>query len=201
VTNRFLWAVAVIIVLVVGLGAWAILERAPTTPSGYATITGIAGKRTLWAAGTPAGTSSGIENVYIVTHGAVNENINLSGNANLLGVITSSGGSCSIPYETSFDIVVAVKAGTDNMAYARIDNMNVGLQISGSFSAAEENAQTPGHSTTNCRMATYSWDNNGYGTTSGYLQINAIWDNNGNGWKLPAGGSITLGNIELWGWK
>jgi len=197
-TSKLTWATAMIlIVAVAGVGAWAVLGT-PGAPAGTATINAIVGQGTVFAAGHPAGNASGIENVYILQHGqGDNENDNLSGNAHLLGTITATTGSCSIAYETTFDIVVAVQAGTDNMAYVKIDNMKVGLQISGSFTLAEENAG----GTTNSHMAQHSWDNSGYGTTSGYLRINAIWDNNGAGYKLLAGESISLTNIRLWGWK
>lgn len=196
-TSKLTWATAmIIIVAVAGVGAWAVLGT-PGAPAGTATVEAIAGQGTVFAGGVPSGTTSGIENVYIITHGAVNENDNLSGSGSLLGTITTSGGSCTIAYETAFDIVVAVKVGTDNMAYVSIDNMNVGLQISGSFTLAEENAG----GTTNSSMAVHSHENSGYGTTSGWLRINAVWDNNGVGYDLPAGGSITLSNIKLWGWK
>ena len=199
-TSKLPWAAAAVIIVVAAVAAWAIWGQAPAVPpTGAATITAIVGPGTVWAEGTPADNASGIENVYIVLHSAAIDyaSTNLSGNANNLGVITANLGTASIAYETKFDIVVAVKAGTDNMAYATKENMNVGLAISGSFTLAEENAG----GTINSHMAAYSWDNSGYGTTSGYLQINAVWDNDGEGYKLPADGSITLSNIKLWGWK
>lgn len=201
-TSKLPWAAAVIIIVAAaGLGAWAIWGGAPTatTPSGAATITAITGPGTVFGY---VGNSY-IENVYIIQHGVgVNENLNLHDNTYLLGTITANAGIASIPYENSFDIVVAVKVTSpDNMAYARIDNMNVGLAGSGTFTITEDNAQSPGHLGTQCHMAAYSFDNSNYGTTSGYLRINAIWDNNGQGYKLIANGTLDLTNIKLWGWK
>ncbi len=193
-TSKLPWvAAATIIVIVVGLGAWTLLGQAP---AGTATITGIAGTGTVFAASIPLDTASGIENVYIIQHGNYNENDNLCGNENILGVITATLGSVNIAYETSFDIVVAVKSGSDNMAYVTIDNMKVGLAITGSFTQTDENA--PG---TYSHMAPVPYENSNYGTTSGWLRINAVWDNNNNGYKLPANGTLTLENINLWGWK
>jgi post-segregation antitoxin (ccd killing protein) len=197
-TSKLPWAAAVLIVAAVGLGAWAIWggePAVPTPPPGTASITGIAGPGTVFGAGIPASTASGIENVYIITPGYT-ETDNLSGHANIIGVIEADTGTDNIAYDTTFHIVVAVKAGSDNMAYVTVDNMKVGLGITGSFSLTDENAGD----TTASHMAGWSHDNNGYGTTSGWLRINAVWDNNGTGYQLPAGGSITLQIIMLWGW-
>ncbi|TES83715.1 MAG: hypothetical protein E3J91_01670 [Hadesarchaea archaeon] len=188
ITSKLPWAaVATIIVVVVGLGAWALLGQAP---AGTATITAVAGQGVVFAGGIPTGTASGIENVYIIAHGTYTKTENLSGNSNILGVIEANTGSVNIPYGTSFDIVVAVKVGTDNMAYVNVDNMNVSLAVSGSFSITEEN-------TTDKNL----FENSGYGTATGWVRVNAVWDNNGNGYTLSAGGSITLDPIKLWGWK
>ncbi len=180
-------AAAIIIVIVVGLGTWALLEQAS---AGVATITAAAGQGIVFAGGIPAGTSSGIENVYIIAHGTYTKTENLSGNSNILGVIEANTGSVNIAYETSFDIVVAVKVGTDNMAYVNLDNMNVSLAVGGSFSISEENTADKN-----------LFENSGYGTATGWIRVNAVWDNNGNGYTLPAGGSIALDPIKLWGWK
>jgi hypothetical protein len=189
-TGKLPW-LAVAIILVAAVGAWAVFGGAPAAPpAGAATITAIAGQGTVFAAGIPAGTASGIENVYIIATGAYVDTENLSGDPDILGVITASGGSVNIPYETAFDIVVAVKAGTDNMAYAVLENMNVSIAVSGSFTITEENA-------TNKSL----FENSGYGTTNGWIRVNAIWDNGNAGYTLPAGGSITINPIKLWGWK
>ena len=195
-TSKLPWATAAVIIVVAAIGAWALWGQAPAAPPGTASITGIAGAGTVFAGDVPGGNASGIENVYIMEPGYT-ETDNLSGDANVLGVITTGGGSVNIAYDTTFHIVVAVKAGSDNMAYVRIDNMNVGLAITGSFSVGDENAGD----STQSQMAAWSHDNSGYDTGSGWLRINAVWDNNGNGYTLPAGGSIDIENIRLWGWK
>ena len=193
-TSKLPWvAAATIIVIVVGLGAWALLGQAP---AGTASISAVAGQGVVFADVIPGGNASGIENVYIITSGYT-ETENLSGHANIIGVIETSTGSCNIAYETTFHIVVAVKVGSDNMAYVRIDNMNVGLGAYGSFTIADENVDVSAEA----HMATWSHDNSGYDTNSGWLRINAVWDNNGTGYKLPANGTLNLENIMLWGWK
>lgn len=200
--SKLPWATATAFIIIAAIGTWAIFGGAPAAPpAGFATITATAGQGTVFAAGIPSGTASGIENVYIVdnSHG-MGYNENFSGNENILGVITASAGSVNIPYETRFQIVVAVKVGSDNMAYVTKENMNVGLAAYGSFTIADENAQAP-NKHANAQLASYSHDNSGYGTTSGWLRINAIWDNGGAGYVLPAGGTLNLENIRLWGWK
>jgi len=34
-----------------------------------------------------------------------------------------------------------------------------------------------------------------------YIRVNAVWDNNGAGYTLSAGGSISLDPIRLWCWS
>ena len=193
-TNKLPW-IAATIIIVAAIGAWVVFGGAPATPPGTATITGIAGTGTVFAAGIPPANESGIENVYIITPGYT-ETENLSGHANIIGVIESDTDSCDIDYETTFHIVVAVKAGSDNMAYVTVENMNVGLAITGSFTASDENAGDSSLS----HMAASPHENSGYSSGTGWLRINAIWDNNGTGYVLHAGDSITLENIRLWGW-
>ena len=186
ITSKLPWvAAASIIVIAAGLGAWALWGQAP---AGVA-ITAVAGQGTVFAGGIPAGTASGIENVYIIAHGTYTKTENLSGNSNILGVIEANTGSVNIAYGTSFDIVVAVKVGTDNMAYVNVDSMNVSLAVSGSFSISEENTADKN-----------LFENSGYGTATGWVRVNAVWDNNGNGYTLLAGGSVTLDPIKLWAW-
>lgn len=179
-------AIASVIVLVAVIGAWALW---PTAPTGTATVSAVAASGTVFAAGIPPGTASGIENVYIMKSGLYTKTENLSGHENILGVITASGGSVDIPYDTPFDIVIAVKAGTDNMAYAVLENMEVELTVDGSFSLGPENCTDKN-----------LFENSGYGTSDGWIRVNAVWDNNGSGYTLPAGGSISLDPIKLWCW-
>lgn len=195
-TSKLPWATVAVIIVVAAIGAWALWPTAEVPPAGTAAITGIAGVGTVFANGVPAGNASGVENVYIIATGAYVDTENISGDPDILGVITVSGGEVDIAYETAFDIIVAVKAGTENMAYVHIDNMNVGLSAYGSFTIADENVDTHAYA----HMAAWSHENDGYDTGTGWLRINAIWDNDGTGYVLPAGGTLNLENIMLWGW-
>jgi len=133
-------------------------------------------------------TYSGIENIYIVdnTHGG-GWAVNFSNHENVLGTITASGGSCSIDYNKHFVIVVAVKGHDENMAYVQKENLKVELAASGSFTISAENSSDADE---------YVFDDG----TPTYIRVNAVWDNNGNGYKLPAGGSLSLDTVKLWLW-
>jgi len=147
------------------------------------------GEGLVWAAGTP--TYSGIENIYIMDNAhASGFAQDLSGNENILGVITQDGGSCTIPYETYFTIVPAVKADDDNMAYVQKENTKVELAASGAFSIAQENSTDANE---------VIFDGSEGGT---YIRYNVTqWDNNGKGYKLRAGDNITIDPCRLWTWE
>ncbi len=196
VTSKTPWfATAAAVIMAAAIGAWALWPTGtPVTPS-YATVSAIAGPGTVFTGGVPS--ASGIENVYIIaTSGLDDDNENVSGDPDILGVIEADSGSTNIPYETAFTIVVAVKAHSDNLAYVVRENMKVELTGSGSFTISAENAGD----SANSHLAAEPFDNSGYGTTSGWLRINAVWDNGGTGYRLPAGGTLSLDPIRLWGW-
>lgn len=128
-------------------------------------------------------TTSGIENIYIIEHGKYTKTDNLSGHENLLGTIEASAGSVDIPYENSFDIVIAVKCHIDNMAYLTQDNMNVELAASNAFTITAEN----------------SADKNTFDDGSPtYLRINVVWDNTGAGYELLADTQLDIDSCKLW---
>jgi hypothetical protein len=182
------WAIpTAVLVLAMVLGYALISAPAPN----FATVK--VGTNVVWAADT---TYSHIENVYILknTH-AAGFDMDFGDPANqenVLGIITASGGSVNIPYETPFKIVVAVTGkAPENLAYVVKENIKVELAVSGSFTIAQENSIDANE---------YVFENSGYGTSSGYLRMNVVWDNAGNGYTLPAGGSVTLDPIRLWCW-
>jgi hypothetical protein len=180
------WKVGLSAVVILAMLATAWLYW-PTAPKSRAEAGTVLVPKSVVLGAAPTG--SGIENIYIVkaTH-AAGWNIDFGlGNENILGVITSSGGSANIPYETPFVIVVAVKGTKDNMAYLVKENLMVELAASGSFTIAQENSP-------DSREYVFATD----GST--YIRVNAIWDNAGSGYKLPAGGSVTLNPVRLWCW-
>jgi hypothetical protein len=134
-------------------------------------------------------TASGIENIYIVDISQVAWNIDFgTDNENVLGVITGSGLSCNIPYDTPFAIVVAVKGHDDNMAYVQVENLSVELAASGSFTITAENS-------TNANEHVF------VDGTPTYIRVNAVWDNATVGYTLSAGGSLSLDPVSLWCWS
>lgn len=133
-------------------------------------------------------TDSGIENIYIMQHKAnsYDNTENLSGHENLqvwegnTAVIEDIGLPAeNIPYENYFDIVVAVKGHTDNMAYVNKENMYVRLVISNAFSDDENTLGTGKR---------YVFEDG----TPTYIRVNHLFDNDGNGYKLGSGENIDL---------
>ncbi len=189
-TSKLPWTTAaILIVAAVAVGTWAVFgvppaeeeEQPPTPPSpGYASITGTLGPATVFGA---AKENSCIENIYIVAHGTSVAD-NLSGCEN---TISSSGGSVSIAWDTSFDIVVAVTCHDDNMGQLLVTYMCVeltGATDSGDWSISVENSTTSTETI--------------FETSAGnYIRVNAVWDNNNNGYQLKADDNLTLDPIKL----
>ena len=187
-TSKLPWATVAVIIIVAAIGAWALygapagdvspLVGQPATIS-VPTAGGIA-----FAGGIP--TDSGIENIYIMQHGLFENTENLSGHENLqtysgnTAVIEDTGLAAeNIPYENYFDIVVAVKGHTDNMAYVNKENMYVRIVISNAFSDDENTLGTGNR---------YDFEDG----TPTYIRTNHLFDNDGNGYKLGAGENIDI---------
>ena len=188
-TSKLPWATVAVIIIVAAIGAWALygapagdvspIVGQPATIS-VPTAGGIA-----FAGGIP--TDSGIENIYIMQHGLFENTENLSGHENLqtysgnTAVIEDTGLAAeNIPYENYFDIVVAVKGHTDNMAYVNKENMYVRIVITNAFSADE--------STLDNVLRRYDFEDG----TPTYIRTNHLFDNDGNGYKLGAGENIDI---------
>jgi hypothetical protein len=189
--------VALIIVVVAAIGAWEIFAN-PTTPvtptTGYATVT--VGSVTTNTGAVFTGTIptySGIENIYLMDTGTYTKTSDLgTTTTGRMGVITGSGLSASIPYENTFDIVVAFKVkAPENGAYAAKENGQIELTTSGGFIIGPENLPNDNE---------YIFASSGLGTPSGYVRVNAVWDNGGNGYTLRAGGTLTLSSVKLLCW-
>ena len=190
-TSKLPWATVAVIIIVAAIGAWALYG----TPAGDvppivgqpATISVPTAGGIAFAGGIP--TDSGIENIYIMQHGLFDNTENLSDHANLqtyggnTAVIEDTGLAAeNVPYENLFDIVVAVKGHTDNMAYVNKENMYVRIVITNAFSADE--------TTLDNALRRYKFDNDA--GTSTWLRANHLFDNDGNGYKLGAGENIAL---------
>jgi hypothetical protein len=184
--SKLTWTVAIIVIAAVAIGAWAILGGAPAAPPAPAP----AAPKWISVTGIPTGSKSGIVAVYIAKTGQ-NYSENWSAVAtsdNYYYKFTENGGSGTIPYETPFVILVEVVGHDDNMAYVTKENLMVELSITGSFNMSAENSDTGGDGVEYV-----------FAQSSSEIGVNAVWDNNGNGFKLPAMGSITW-TAKLWLW-
>jgi len=194
-TRKLPWATAAVIIVVAAIGAWALWGQAPAAPpappTGAASI-GIGAVNVAYAGGIPE--TSGIENVYIMDHANFDNTTDLSGHANILeyagtdAVITGTGVSVDIPYDTDFDIVVAIKVDIENVANLQEENVMVELAVSGEFTIALENSLNANE----YDFLTEGGEN---------IYLNVVWDNATNGYQLGPGGTISLNPINLWLYK
>lgn len=180
---------ATVIIIVAAVGAWAFWPSAttPATPAGLppATISVPTAMGIAFAGGIP--TDSGIENVYIMQHGLFENTDNLTMHENLqtyggnTAVIEDTGLAAeNVPYENTFDIVVAVKGHTDNMAYVNKENMYVRLVIANAFSDDVSSLDND--------LMRYDFEDG----TPTFIRTNHLFDNDGNGYTLAAGENIDL---------
>ncbi len=182
--SKLAWATAMIlIVAVAGVGAWAILGGAPATPPSAG------GWTSRSVLGFTGGQKSGIVAVYIAKPGQdFNDNWSqLATTDNYYLKQTASAQSGNIPYDTNFVILVEVVGNDDNMAGINLDNLKVELGITGSFTKTAENTDGGDGAETQFTIS---------GTEIG---VNAVWDNDGNNFKLSTGGSIDY-TTKLWLW-
>jgi len=214
---------AVAIVIVAGLAGWAL--TLPPAVTGQGTISLISGNLVAsdgtvllgFTGGIPE--NSGIENVLICDNLVPNEtnfgvHISEQDNPDKLkdgatdAVITQSGDNATVPYESPFTIVMACRVEADAsytgnkqtaklVAYVNKENMYGYISYSGSLSGSE-NTQS-----TNYEFAfdnNQPWTQNGSYST-GYARVNCVFNRNGNGFVLPAGGTLSLDTIALYIWS
>ncbi|MEM2875004.1 MAG: hypothetical protein QW567_03180 [Candidatus Hadarchaeales archaeon] len=214
---------AVAIVIVAGIAGWAL--SLPPAVTGQGTVSLISGQLLTadgqfligFTGGVPE--NSGIENVLICDNDVPNStnfgvHISMENNSTKLlngatdAVITGTGDSATIPYEYPFTIVMACRVEADAsytgnkqtaklVAYVNQDNMYGYLSYSGALSGTE-NTQNTGYE--------YAFDNNVPWTTNGayatgYARVNCVFNYNGQGFVLPAGGTLNLDNIALYIWS
>jgi hypothetical protein len=148
--------------------------------------------------------TSFIENIYAMRHDSgYDKNSWLGqyvGNPNIVfDTASESAPTVTVPYEIPFDFVVAVRADAENdnnkfgnpapLAYATKENMKVEFSMTGFFEYLENTTD----------LMEFIFENQNYGQTTGYLRVNCIFDNNGNGWTVPAGSSLNY-NLKYWLW-
>jgi hypothetical protein len=206
-TKRLPWiATAVVIVVAVGLGSWVLLQPTAVTHGWTSAISvsgPLSGPIAVGLLGSP-GSDYGIENIFIMIHGRW-ENATPETwveNENYYARIYQSGMTVNIPYERLFDILVVYKIRGDNVAYMRFENTYEYIHI-------------PEWNLTENRLAgTTDWEktcpwhqeNVTYGAVgkdypSSWVRFYNYLDNNGNGFKLPAGGQININPLTIYTWK
>lgn len=187
-TSKLPWATAVGIIVVAAIGAWALWPTAEI-PSRAATVTAVVGPGTAFAAYPD---NSGIENIYIVKTGQTyTENFSGLGTDNVLGTISSTGASVSIPYDTQFAIVVAVTGHKDNMGQLTNAYMKVALEAntdSSDWSITYENSDD------DATIDEYTF----YPSDGTWVRFNVVWDNDGNYYQLKADDNLNITAVDLW---
>ena len=186
------------LVAILAIGMWVALGQTATTPPKGAAIGSPMGINTggiAFAGGIPE--TSGVENIYIMEHktGSYDNEEDLQEHENILefegtdAVITASGGpAVEIPYENAFDIVIAVKIDSENVAYLEEESVKLEFATSGHFTITAENS-------TDAMEWTFATEG------SENLYLNIIWDNNGNGYTLGANTTLNIDTAKLWLWK
>jgi len=219
-SSKLPWiAATVIIVVAAGLGAWALATPAtpPSSVGGTATITGVAGGGQfalglIENAGGDYPAGIGIENIYIIDHdkGDNTKNFANQGADNWIvpsdndkSIIYCSGDTASIPYENDFDIVVAVRIQAENVAYLTKDNLQNSLAFTYDGTEWKDNSDVLD---TDGMADEFVFENNfpdkypSSTNPTGYLRMNHRCDNNGHGFVLKAGASITIQD-NFYAWK
>jgi hypothetical protein len=180
--TRKLPLVAAAIIIVAAVGAWAILGGTPVTPS-------VGGWTSTSVLGFTGGQKSGIVAVYMAKPGQdFNDNwtaLALLGD-NYYLKHTDTGGTGDIPYNTDFVILVEVVGHDDNMVAVNLANITVDLSLSDTLQMAVENTDAGGDG------QELQFANNGT-----EIGVNAVWDNNGAFFKLPADTSFDY-TTRLW---
>ncbi len=188
-SNKLPWATVAVIIIVAAAGAWAFWPSATpsATPGQPATISVPTAPGIAFAGGIP--TDTGIENIYIMQHGLFENTADLCEHENLqtysgnTAVIESSGADPeNIPYENAFDIVVAVRGHVDNMAYVNKENMYVRIVTANAWVIDESSLDNDSRR--------HVFDND-VGPTD-WIEVNHLFDNDGNGYTLAAGENIAL---------
>ena len=189
--TRTKWgAIAVIIVVAIGL-TWYVWPKAappitPVTPGWSSIVFGAAPVK------------SGIENIYIMKSTAdgytYSLSTDLSGHENIMKVITGPDQTVDIPYATKFDIVVAVKAHDDNLAYIQVENVIVEFGVTAITGTLKRDGAAISTFLENSSDA----DEYPFETTSTYIRLNAqkgTWDN----LELTADSQFNF-SAKLWCW-
>lgn len=193
ITSKLPWAAAAtIIVVAVGLGAWALFGGAPgeitPTPGGW----------TSYVFAYPPD-NSGIENIYFVENkvGCIADtsaDMSLAASQeNLLEylgtdvIATRTENTPNIPYDNYFQLIVSITAKKPPICNLTLDNLYVWFEATGDISFTDNTATTSDGE---------EFIVSAVGDT---IRVNVVYDNAGAGFKLPAGGSFSY-TVKLYIW-
>jgi len=177
-------AVSIIVVIIV----WMLWPKPPpeSWPKVKGPIITIDSRRNYLA--VPLGQESGVERIYLVPTGHYDPYKDISKQDYLVAIKSSNQSPVAIPPESIVDIVVVVRAfAPEFVAYASKENIAIAIKCSGSFSIPFE------YSTDDQE---FIFENENYGKTPGYLRMNVVWDNYGEGYLLPAYGYLHIENLN-----
>jgi hypothetical protein len=149
----------------------------------------------------PIGEYWGVENIYIVRsvrYGPgplqpYNPHEDLAGQPHAwYGVITQDKDTVEVPAGSAFDIVVAIRIeAPEKITYVNEQNMHVYLRTTGAFEINENSLDDQ----------EFVFENEGYGTTSGRMRVNVVWNNNLRGFTLQADQELYIENADIYsGW-
>lgn len=212
-TQKWTVMVAAVVASVVVAAAVYLIppQPAPYVPTArvHGPVFKIATKRTTLPLAIPQGQYTGIEAIYLMKSGQYDPNKNLGDNSALWAAkIAQSGQVVEVRAMQAaengqildsgqiFDIVVTVRAeAPDNIAYLTEDNMRVWLSATGAFTIPDvgEDNYAPDD-------REYVFENSGYGTAQGYMRVNVVWDNRGEGYLLSENTDVYIDRLalELW---
>jgi hypothetical protein len=142
----------------------------------------------------PVETNTGIENIYIVKWKGYNPNVNLALQPqSWYAVITSSGQMVEVPPGVIFEIVVACRADApDGISFLEKESLSVMLKARGAFTIPLESSRDDKE---------FIFEEEGYGSGSGYMRLNVVWDNYGEGYELGENQVLYIDNASLFGKK
>ena len=175
--SKLTWATAMIlIVAVVGVGAWAILGGTPVAPPTSPAWSFVYGENTQ-------ANNSGIIAIYIAKSTTdTNTDPETWGTENYFAMITSSSGSAQIPYGQSFYIVVSARGAKPYIANLTPENIKVELELGGDITLSPENK-------TGTQFNWYTVEG------SDNIRVSAVWGT----YTLSAGQSFNY-TAKVWLW-
>lgn len=207
-TNKLPWATAAVIIVIAAIGAWTIFGAAPAAPPAEPTPTP-GWREFAWA--WPLD-NTGIENVYFMDGTPSPENDNMDNiditheniilGTNSLAVIMRNPVlfptqifTDNLNYNDNFYFIIRAYVQDDNVANVQRENIVIQLNTTGAFTipSADEN-RTGDVGPDNLWLV----DGSSEGGTE--IQVNGVWDNDGNGYVMQAGDTLDV-TVKLWLWK